>query len=202
MSSVRHPDRRNLGTRPTLTWLEENALVQTLEDGTPVHSFALADIRQVRLAAEMAGQTSQVVLRITNSAGEEMVFGSMTFVSAGVFRGEYETFRALLTGLHEALLPHREQVEFVEGQSMAFMITMFILGALIAVMGVVFFVVLFLLQENAYGLFLVPVTLMGGGLMRMFWPRGPQAYTPEKYLAENQFDAPRAEAGTDDASQD
>lgn len=190
MSSVRHPDRRNLGTKPTVTWLQENALVQTLEDGTPVHSFALADIRRVRLAAEMAGQTSQVVLRITNAAGEEMVFGSMSFVSAGVFRGEYETFRALLTGLHEALLPHRDQVEFVEGQSMAFMITMFVLGGLIAVMGAVFFVVLFLMQENAYGLFLIPVALMGAGLMRMFWPRGPQTYDPEKYRPENQFDKP------------
>ena len=190
MSSVRHPDRRNLGTKPTVTWLEENALVQTLEDGTPVHSFALADIRRVRLAAEMAGQTSQVVLRITNAAGEEMVFGSMSFVSAGVFRGEYETFRALLTGLHEALLPHRDQVEFVEGQSLAFMITMFVLGGLIAVMGAIFFVVLFLMQENAYGLFLIPVALMGAGLMRMFWPRGPQPYDPEKYRPENQFDKP------------
>lgn len=188
MSSVRHPDRRNLGTKPTFTWLEQGALVQTLEDGSPVHHFALEDIRHVRLAAEMAGQTSQVVLRVTNSAGDEMVFGSMTFVSPGVFRGEYETFRALLTGLHEALLPHREAVEFVEGQSMAFMITMFILGSLIAVMGAVFFVVLFLLQENAYGLFLIPVTLMGGGLMRMFWPRGPQAYDPEKYISESDFD--------------
>ncbi len=188
MSSVRHPDRRNLGTKPTFTWLEEGALVQTLEDGSPVHHFALEDICHVRLAAEMAGQTSQVVLRVTNSAGDEMVFGSMTFVSPGVFRGEYETFRALLTGLHEALLPYREQVEFVEGQSMAFMITMFVLGGLITLMGAVFFVVLFLMQENAYGLFLIPVTLMGGGLMRMLWPRGPQPYDPEKYRPENQFD--------------
>lgn len=192
MSSVRHPDRRNLGTKPTLTWLEESALVQTLEDGSPVHHFALEDVRRVRLAAEMAGQTSQVVLRVTNAAGDELVFGSMTFVSPGVFRGEYETFRVLLTDLHEALLPHREQVEFLEGQSMAFMIAMFVLGGLITAMGVAFFIILFLLQENAYGLFLIPVTLMGGGLMRMFWPRGPQEYDPETYLPENQFDAPQS----------
>lgn len=197
MSSVRHSDRRNLGTQPTFTWLDQDALVQELEDGTPVHQFALDRIRKVRMAAEMAGQTSQVVLRVTNDAGDELAFGSMTFVSPGVFRGEYESFRALLTGLHKALLPHRDQIEFVEGQSMAFMIAMFILGGLITVLGGIFFVVLFLLQENAYGLFLIPVALMGGGLMRMFWPRGPQGYDPEKYLPENQFDAPKSAPETD-----
>ena len=196
MTPTRHNDRRNLGTRPTVTGLDGDMLVQTLDDGTEAHRFALADIRQVRMAVEMAGQTSQVVVRVTDQAGRELVFGSMTFISPGVFRGEYESFRALLTELHLALLPHREQVRFLEGQSMAFMITMFLLGGLIAAMGAVFFVVLFLLQENAYGLFLIPVALMGGGIMRMFWPKGPQPYDPETYAFPDGA-SPEAQVDTD-----
>ena len=136
--------------------------MQTLEDGSPVHHFALEDIRYVRLAAEMAGQTSQVVLRVINSA----VMNGVRLDDLCLARRVSWRIRdpsALLTGLYEALLPYREQVEFVEGQSMAFMITMFVLGGLITLMGAVFFVVLFPMQENAYGLFLIPVTLMGAG---------------------------------------
>jgi len=181
MTETRHPDRRNLGTKPTLTWVEGDALVQSDDAGTILHRFSFDAIADVRLAVEMAGQTSQVVCRVRNHDKQEIVFGSMTFKGPGVFEGRYETFSALLRELHVALLPHRDRIRFLEGQSMAFMITMFALGALILAMGIFFFIVLFLQQENPMGLGMIAVIAGGVWLVRLFWPRGPKAYDPETY---------------------
>lgn len=179
--SVIHADRRNLGTPETRTRVSDTAIVQTTIDGEPYREMAFAQVREVRLAVEMAAQASQVVCRVKDASGQELAFGSMRFKAPGVFESEIETFQPLLQGLHGALLPFRDQIRFLEGQSMAFMIIMFGLGIALAVIGVVFFIVLAVLQENPAGFFLIAAMAAGIWMMRLFWPRGPKTYDPGRF---------------------
>ncbi len=179
--SISHKDRRHLGTPVLTTGLEAGAIVQTLEDGTIYKRLPLSDVREVRLTVEMAARASQVVCRVKDDQGLEIVFGSMAFISPGVFESRIESFQPLLRALHAALLPYSTQIRFLEGQSKAFMLTMFILGGAIAALGAFFFVVLFLLQERPAGLFLIAVFAAGIWLMQLFRPRAEKCYDPAAY---------------------
>lgn len=177
-----HIDRRHLGTPRTETFLDGESLVQRLaEDGSELHRIALSDIRRVRLAVEMAAQARQVVCRVTGSDGREIVFGSMRFVSPGVFEDIVETFQPLLRELHTRLMARRAEIEFLEGQSVAFMWAMFLLSGAIGLLAGFFLIVLFFVQEKPMGLFLAPIAGIGFWLAGLFRPRKPGTYDPAKY---------------------
>lgn len=116
MSASEHRDRRNAATPARIFGLTDKALVWRGEDGNAAAGqVELADIAQVRLSVEMAGQQSQVVCRITDTRGQETVFGSMRWSGVGQWEPAADTFSALLRDLHLALLPYRDGIRFIEG---------------------------------------------------------------------------------------
>lgn len=176
--SISHQDRRHLGTAELVTELADERLMQRQSDGDVYRDFPLETIREVRLTVEMAAQANQVVCRVKDEAGSEIVFGSMAFKSPGVFESRIETFQPLLRALHLALLPHADKIRFIEGQSQAFMIAMLLLGVALTGIGAFFFVILLLIQENLAGLFMIAPFAAGLWVMQLFWPRGVKFYDP------------------------
>lgn len=180
-AKTRHEDRRNAASGLRTTQLTADALLQQDERGSAPISMPYADIREIRLNVEMAGPSSQVVCRVSDEAGHEMVFASMSWVRPGAWELKAETFRTLLIELHQALSPWRSSIRFIEGPKLGFMIAMFAIGAVTASICVAGFAWLFFGQENAAGLFFLPGVMAGGWLMRLFWPRPPKPYDPDRY---------------------
>lgn len=177
-----HLDRRHLGTPRTETFLEGESLVQRqAEDGRELHRIALDEVCRVRLAVEMAAQARQVVCRVSAADGREIAFGSMRFVSPSVFEDVVESFQPLLRELHTTLLTRRDEIEFLEGQSVAFMWAMFLLSGTIGVLAGAFLILVFFIQEQPMGLFLAPIAGIGIWLASLFRPRKPASYDPGKY---------------------
>ena len=181
MTTTEHRDRRNAASPVRVFSVSDDALVWRDDQGGIAGQIPIADIRQVRLAFEMAGRDNQIVCRVTDAAGEEIAFGSMRWFGVGQWEMAADTFRDLLGDLHAALLPYRDNIRFIEGSSMGFMIAMFVLGLALTGISLFFFVVLVLIQEKRSGLFLIGGILAGGWLTRVFWPRGPRSYDPATY---------------------
>ena len=175
MDLAEHRDRRHAGTRAGVFRLTERAVERFDESGERIGEIQLDHVGEVRLAVELAGQTSQVVCRIKDNEGHELAFGSMFWKGPGRYDSTIDTFQPFLRALHQALLPHRERIRFVEGQTVMFMLVMFATGTAIAVISALAFVYIFLMRENAYGLALLLGVFVGGALMRIFWPKGPKA---------------------------
>lgn len=178
---VTHTDRRNIRSRSLQFSITDDALVWRTEDGEWGGDMPLDQVRQVRLAVEMAGSSSQVVCRVTDAAGQEAVFGSMRFAGPGVWQSSAETFRPFLTALHIALAPHDTNIRYREGQSLAFKITMFALGLVLAAISLAGLVIIAGNQENPTGLALIGGIGAGGWLMWMFLPRPAASYDPSLY---------------------
>ncbi|WP_417495085.1 hypothetical protein [Maricaulis sp.] len=193
---IQHEDRRNAASGLRTTHLTDEALVQANDRDEAAHTMAFADIRSVRLNVEMAGPASQVVCRVQDESGHELVFGSMSWVRPGAWELKADTFRNLLVGLHRALAPHRHAIQFLEGSKPGFMWTLFTAGATAGAACLAGFGWLFLLQENAVGLFFLPGVLGGAWLMRVFWPRAPKPYDPDRYALAKPLE-PAPTTGTD-----
>ncbi|WP_417484756.1 hypothetical protein [Maricaulis salignorans] len=195
---IQHEDRRNAASGLRTTRLSDAALIQANDRSEAAQTLAFADIRSVRLNVEMAGPSSQVVCRVQDALGNELVFGSMSWVRPGAWELKADTFRELLIGLHRALTPYRDAIQFLEGAKPGFMWTLFTVGGVAGTACLAGFAWLFLLQENAVGLFFLPGVLGGAWLMRVFWPRAPKPYDPDRYaLAKPLEPAPstRTDAG-------
>jgi hypothetical protein len=176
-----HTDRRHLGTPSTVTRLDADTLVQTSLDGEVLRQFRLEDVRQLRLSVEMAGEAGQVVCRVMNTTGQELVFGSMAFKAPGVWDNHIGSFQPLLEDLHRALAPFDANIHYVEGQSFRFRLALFTLGAVITALTVPGFFYLFFGQQNRAALFMLPAPVLGIWLMRAFWPKSPDTYDPARY---------------------
>ena len=174
-------DKRNAAAAALTHTIEGEALIVETESGDQLKRIEAASIRQIRLAVEMAGQGSQVVCRVTDDSDGETVFGSMAWRAPGSWDNNGRAFSELLTALHMMTAPFDADIRYLEGQSLTFVLTMFVLGALLAGVSVFFFVFLFLVEENAAGLALILPGILGGWLMRLFWPRGPKTYDPATY---------------------
>ena len=57
-------------------------------------------------------------------------------------------------------------------------------------MGAGLFTKLFLIDENAIGLALIPAIALGVWLMRLFWPRAARTYDPTTYTVETPTENP------------
>lgn len=181
MAGTQHIDRRNAASKTCLYTVEAGELRVETEDGELIRQVALDQVREVRLAIEMAGQESQIVCRLKPETGAPVIVGSRSWQAPGQWRNRADSFGEMLRDLHLALEPHDGQIRYLEGQTLAFMMIMFGLGLALTVLGVFFFVVLFVMQQNPAGLFLLPVMLLGGWLARLFWPRPPRSYDPDAY---------------------
>lgn len=188
-----HHDRRHLGTPETLTSLTEDGIVQETVTGQRYRELKFAEVQEVRLNVEMAARASQVVCRVKGATGSELVFGSMRFKAPGVFESEIDSFQPLLRSLHEALLSRADKIAFIEGPSRAFLVAMFVLGALLSLLAAGFFYILAVMQENPAGFFLLAVLGTGVWMMRLFYPRAPSRYDPARFI--------QAEAAIDPADQ-
>tara|TARA_R110000868_G_scaffold45045_3_gene149886 strand:- start:32422 stop:33051 length:630 start_codon:yes stop_codon:yes gene_type:complete len=176
-----HNDRRNAASGMRTTRLSALAIEQSSEAGGEALRIAFEDVRKVRLSVEMAGPSSQVVCRVRDADGRELVFGSMSWVRPGAWELQAETFRALLIALHRALIPHRDRIAFLEGSTLGILVTLFSLGAAMVSITLIVFAYLFFWQENPVGLFFLPGTAAGIWMMRLFWPRKPRYYDPDRY---------------------
>lgn len=174
-------DRRNAASKTCLYGIEADRLTVSDEDGTHLVDLPYDRISEVRLAVEMAGQESQIVCRLKTADGQQLAVGSRLWQGPGLWKNQADSFNAWLRALHAALEPHEAQIRYLEGQTLGFMLIMFALGMLLAVMGAGFLVLLVFAQQNPSGLFLIPVALLGGWLARMFWPRAPKTYDPATY---------------------
>lgn len=185
MPSARHLDRYSRRAFEAVVSLGPGGLERRAPDGTPLDVLPLEAVRQVRLTVEMAGRDSQVKCRVAAADGREIAFGSKRWVAPATYDANAQTFQALLGELHAALWHRRDEIRFLEGQSLATMSVMFGLAALVGVGCLALFVAIFLVAENRYGLALLPGILIGGWLMRVFWPRAPVQYDPRTYMPED-----------------
>ena len=187
-----HQDRRNAVSGLRTTQLTADSLLQETDGGSVALAMPFSDIREIRLNVEMAGPASQVVCRVSDRDGRELVFASMSWVRPGAWELKADTFRALLIELHRALGPWRGDIRFIEGPKLGFMIAMFVIGSGTASICLAGFAWLFLWQENGAGLFFLPGVLAGGWLMRVFWPRSPKPYDPDRYALAKPLAAGKA----------
>lgn len=187
-------DRRN-GRSPlrilsldktSLTWRDAGS------DSDPgiASDIGLDDIRQVRLSVEMAGQASQVVCRVTDRTGNEIAFGSMRCTGAGQWEANARDFREFLVALHLALENRPGPVRYIEGSSVKFLATMTSIGGVLTIICAAAFTKLFLIDENAIGLVLIPAVALGVWMMRLFWPRAPKLYDPATYTSPPESEEP------------
>ncbi len=175
-------DRRNAGTPQRTYSLDGTSLHWQDESGETRESLPLTNVRQVRLAVEMAGRESQVVCRLSARDGREIAFGSMRWAGVGLWDANARDFRDFLGELHRDLAEQAGPIRYIEGSSMAFLVIMASLGGVLALVGAGFFTKLFLIDENAIGLVLIPAIALGVWLMRLFWPRPAKAYDPGRYI--------------------
>ncbi len=196
-----HEDRRSAASGLRTTLLTVDSLQQETDQGGTALSMPYADIREVRLNVEMAGPASQVVCRVSDRDGRQLVFASMSWVRPGAWELKADTFRALLIELHRALGPWRGDIRFIEGPRLGFMIAMFAIGSVTASICLAGFAWLFLWQENAAGLFFLPGVVAGGWLMRLFWPRPPKPYDPDRYALAKPLETVKA-AGAETGAAD
>lgn len=181
MSQPAHLDRRNSGTQPLVFTLTETGLRWRTEDGQWGGDMPFETISEVRLSVEMAYKASQVVCRVKDRDGTEAVFGSMRYLGPGRWESSSQTFSPLLSALHRALLPYKDQIRFVEGRSAAFRMTLLALGLILSVTSLAGLVWLVGFQQNAFGLLLIAGIAAGGWLIRLFIPSKPRAYDPQLY---------------------
>jgi len=179
-------DRRNARARLLTLTLDDTVLLCREADadseGAARATIALDDVRQLRLSVEMAGQASQVVCRVTASNGDEIAFGSMRCTGLGQWEANARDFQAFLCALHAALENRTGPVAYIEGSSTKFLTLMTALGGLLTALGAGVFTKLFLIDENAIGLVLIPAIALGVWMMRLFWPRAPKDYDPATYI--------------------
>jgi hypothetical protein len=180
-AKTRHKDRRNAASGLRTSQLTDDSLLQESDRDGAAISMPFAEICEIRLNVEMAGPSSQVVCRVTDRGGHELVFSSMSWVRPGAWELKADTFRSLLIELHQALGPRRGEIRFIEGPRLGFMVAMFATGTMTASICLAGFAWLFFGQENGAGLFFLPGVIAGGWLMRLFWPRRPKPYDPDRY---------------------
>jgi len=185
-------DRRNAGTPLRHFTLDSQQLGWRDDNDRAGTSLPLAEVRQVRLAVEMAGQNSQVVCRVTDAQGREVAFGSMRWAGIGQWEANAQNFREFLRALHVGLAEQPGPIRYIEGSSMMFLAIMTGLGSALALASAAFFARLFLIDENAIGLVLIPAIALGIWLMRLFWPRTAKRYDPATYTSAPE----RAETNT------
>tara|TARA_R110002073_G_scaffold6751_1_gene39532 strand:- start:8854 stop:9444 length:591 start_codon:yes stop_codon:yes gene_type:complete len=178
---VQHEDRRSAASGLRVTRLGPDALVQENDRDGAAQSMPFSEIAIVRLNVEMAGPASQVVCRVSDGRGNELVFASMSWVRPGAWELKADTFRNLLIDLHRALTARRDAIQFVEGPKLGFMLALSSIGGVAGAVCLGGFVWLFLLQETAAGLFFLPGVVAGAWLVRLFWPRAPKPYDPDRY---------------------
>lgn len=197
MDSITLVDRRNAATPLRRYRLDSQALRwRDSEDGAE-DNLPLASVRQIRLAVEMAGQDSQIVCRITDAGGREVALGSKRWAGVGQWEANAREFRDFLRYLHLFLADLPGPVRYIEGSSLKFLLVMTSIGAVIAAVGAGFFAKLFLIDENAIGLLLIPAIAMGGWMMRLFWPRAAKHYDPAVYTTDALDENPDAAAAPD-----
>ncbi|MEN0652913.1 MULTISPECIES: hypothetical protein [Hyphobacterium] len=178
--SVTHADRRN-ATSAEKIWSIEDGVLTAQEGERVVHRVPLDRVTQVRLALEMAGKEVQVVCRVSVPGEGEAVFGSQSWAGVGQWNNRAQSFRALLGELHTALMPRRDEIRFLEGQSLAFRWIMTAFGAVMAVIGAAIAVFLLAFEENTAGFFAVAPAVTGGWIAWLFRPRAPKPYDPATY---------------------
>lgn len=182
--SQTHADRRN-AAGPELVWSVEDGVLTACDGDRIVRRVAPESVRQVRLSLEMAGREVQVVCRVTDGEGEA-VFGSQSWAGVGQWNNRAKSFRAVLGDLHAALLPRRDDIRFLEGQSLGFRWVMTGFGLLMMAIGIAIAGKLLLIDENPAGFFAVAPAVTGGWLAFLFRPRPPKPYDPEEYVRESQ----------------
>ena len=172
-------DKRN-ATAPELVWSVEDSVLTARKDNQIVRQVPAGDVRQVRLSLEMAGKEVQVVCRVLTDDGEA-VFGSQSWAGVGSWNNRAASFRALLGEWHSVLLPRRDQIVFVEGQSLGFRWVMTVFGGVMALGGTAVALWFLVVQENPAGLFAVAPAVTGGWMAWLFRPKPPKPYDPETY---------------------
>lgn len=179
MTEPTYSDRRN-ATSPEQFITLESGRISVSMDGKLKRAIAIDEIAEVRLGVEMAGRDSQVVCRITANDGTQIVFGSRSWKSVGLWENRADRFLEFNTALHRALLPHAASIRFIEGQPLWFGFVMCGLGILMALLGGGFALYL-LWDDNLIGFGGVPGLIIGLYLAWMFRPRAPKPYNPALY---------------------
>ena len=189
-----HEDRRGGQAERAHLALEDGALTVRDAAGSVRHSLPLSRIRTIRLSVEPAGQGRQVVCRVSDGA-QTVCFGSQRWLGPGRWKMNAVTFQTLLAELHTGLRPYRDAVDFLEGPSRRTLGALCLTGLAVFALSLASFVQLFILQENRYGLALLPGVLIGLWMVRTFWPKRPVPYDPERYATPPDRPDPTGEAG-------
>lgn len=184
MGETSFTDKRNATAAEQVITLEADR-ISVSESGVLKRAIRYNDIVQMRLGVEMAGRDSQVVCRITGPDKTQIVFGSRAWQSVGVWSNRGEAFRDFNSALHRALMPHQDEIDFIEGQPLWYGYVMSAIGLVIAALGFAFAVFL-LRDENPIGFGGLPGALLGLYIAWMFRPRAPKHYDPALYAADNE----------------
>ncbi|HAQ34336.1 MAG: hypothetical protein CMF74_07135 [Maricaulis sp.] len=179
-----HSDKRS-ATAPELNWSVEREALTAHDGEAVVKRVQAAEVTHVRLSLEVAGKDVQVVCRVTTRDGEA-VFGSQSWAGVGQWNNRAASFRSLLGEWHRVLLPRRDEIAFLEGQSLGFRWVMTLFGLVTGLAGTAVALWFLVVQENPAGLFAVAPAVTGGWIAWLFRPKPPKPYDPETYAAKNE----------------
>lgn len=171
-------DRRQ-AMRPARTIRLYDDRLEWVEGSKLIRRLPFDQIREVRLSVEMAGQQSQVVCRVSSADGE-IVFGSRSVVSPSVWEDNVLDFQTLIVAVHTHLKPHREHIQFVEGQTLRFRLVLSGIGASMASAAIGYSAWMLLNNESTMlAVAGLPFAVIGGYLTYAFRPGRPVPYDPD-----------------------
>jgi hypothetical protein len=139
--------------------------------GQDAKRIPLTAIRKVHLRFHRTKQRGYHQCRITLENGQTVFLQDMHWAGFGQFEAHGATYTAFVRALHEALLPHRDRVQFKSGSLTTFILTLLMApvvgGALVLALMAAFWVA-------ALGLAVVLLTLLS-----LLPSARPRSYPPE-----------------------
>ena len=168
-------DRRSLWRKTAQITLEDDRL-EAWRAERLVQRILLDDVRRVRLTVEPAGQSTQIVCRVSDTRGE-IAFSSKRLTQTNQYDDQVEGFKPMLVALHERLADREDGVEFLEGPSFGLLLMLSLIGGAMAVGALGFMTYMFLVRESAMlGFTGLPFFVIGAALAWVFKPRVPEKY--------------------------
>ena len=111
--------------------------IEARRGGALVRRIGFDQIKRVRLTVEPAGQSTQIVCSVEGASGR-IAFSSKRLTATKSYDDQVMAFKPMLVALHECLAEAEGGIEFLEGPSLALLLGLSGLGAVMALSGLAF----------------------------------------------------------------